>query len=106
MPWKKEATVFKLRKEFVTMATRKQANMSQLCRRFGISRKTGYKWLRRWKQSGEDGLKDRSRRPKTSPGQTPENIEEQVLKTHKKYSEWGARKLRARMIIDIRSGEL
>ncbi len=39
MPWKKEATVLKLRKEFVTMATREQANMSQLCRRFGISRR-------------------------------------------------------------------
>lgn len=106
MPWKKEATVLKLRKEFVTLATRKQANMSQLCRRFGISRKTGYKWLRRWEESGEDGLKDRSRKPKTSPDQTPEHIEEHVLKTHHTYSEWGSRKLRKRMLRLVRRGDM
>ncbi|HKJ68392.1 MAG TPA: leucine zipper domain-containing protein, partial [bacterium] len=78
MPWK-EATVFALRQEFVHFADRPETNMSQLCRRFGISRKTGYKWLHRWRQAGAAGLRDQSRRPQTSPRQTPPPVEEAVL---------------------------
>lgn len=105
MPWK-EATLLTLRKEFVHLADQPNANMSQLCRRFEISRKTGYKWLRRWRKEGTEGLMDRSRRPHHSPNQTSEEVEQQVLKAYKQYKEWGARKLRARMKRMIREGSL
>ena len=48
MPWQ-EVSVVSLRTEFVTFAQREGANISELCRRFGISRKTGHKWLKRSK---------------------------------------------------------
>ena len=60
--------------EFVQLADDPTVNMSQLCRRFGISRKTGYKWLRRYQQEGLEGLFERSRRPDHSPNKTPEQI--------------------------------
>lgn len=106
MPWKKEATVLKLRKEFVNLATRENANMSQLCRRFNISRKTGYKWVRRWKAEGDSGLIDRSRRPANSPNKTPDYIEQKVLDTQQTYPEWGAGKLRARMLREVDQGSI
>ena len=106
MPWKKEGTVFKLRKEFVHLASQSSTNISRLCKRFDISRKTGYKWLARWKAEGDPGLKDRSRRPKTHPNQTPPHIEQMVLDVHKRYSEWESRKLRACMLRLIEQNRL
>ena len=69
MPWR-ERSVEDLRKEFVILALAKGANRSALCRRFGISRDKGYKWLKRYAAEGEAGLDDRSRRPKHSPLRT------------------------------------
>lgn len=97
MPWKKEETVLSIRKEFVSLADREHVNMTQLCNRYGISRKTGYKWLRRWRDHGEQGLHDRSRRPNNSPNRTPDYIEQLVLEVHEEYPEWGSRKLHYRM---------
>ena len=62
MPWK-EVNVMSLRKEFVFLATNgNDCNFSYLCGRFAISRKTGYKWIKRFLTDGEDGLVDQSRR--------------------------------------------
>jgi|GEM_PF-3174366 len=68
MPWR-EQTVFEQRKEFVVLASHKGSNVSQLCKRYGISRKTGYKWLSRARGSDgeEEALQNRSRRPRHSP---------------------------------------
>ena len=66
---------------------------SELCDRYGISRKTGYKWVDRYVESGVDGLKDRSRRPKHSPRKIPEYIEKAVLKVRSKHPLWGASKI-------------
>jgi len=85
------------RKAFIEQAIQPDRNMSQLCREFGISRKTGYKWLRRYMQSGEDGLVDLSRRPKHSPSRTPKEVEQSVLKMRAQHPAWGGRKLRARL---------
>ena len=71
--------------------------MSQLCQEYGISRKTGYKWLKRYQEEGEDGLSDRSRRPKHSPRQTAAEVEENVLTLRKQHPAWGGRKLNARL---------
>ena len=66
MPWP-EKSLMSLRKEFVTLAMNEEANLSQLCRGFQISRKTGYKWLARYLREGDRGLRDRPRRPRGSP---------------------------------------
>lgn len=93
MPWK-ETTKMELRLEFAKLADREGANMSQLCRRFGISRSTGYKWLRRYREEGKTGLQDRSRRPHSSPNKTPERVEEAVCEVRRKHPAWGGRKIR------------
>jgi transposase InsO family protein len=70
------------------------ANMRELCRRFGISRSNGYKWLRRYSRQGRGGLSDRSRRPLRSPTRTPEATEAEVLRIREKSNNvWGGRKI-------------
>jgi len=96
MPWK-ETTVLTERLEFVQLALVPGANVSELCERFGISRKAGYKWIARFKESGKAGLEDHSRRPRSSPVKTTERIEEQIMALRAKHPAWGARKLRRRL---------
>lgn len=86
-----------LRLEFVTLAQSKNANVSELCRRFGISRETGHKWLDRFAQGGAAALADRSRRPNTSPRLTPEAMSQQILALRTEHPTWGPRKLRRRL---------
>jgi len=94
MPWQEVSTV-KLRKEFIVFATREDANISELCRRFRISRTTAYKWLRRVRKEGDASLEDRSRRPLRSPGRTAEHIEQCILEVRRQHPAWGARKIRS-----------
>ena len=70
MPWESK-TVEELRKEFI-LAAKENVNFSALCREFGITRKTGYKWVERY----SDGLSlsDKSRKPFKVANRTPENI--------------------------------
>ena len=75
MPWK-DKTVEELRKEFVE-AAKKSRNFSSVCREFGITRKTGYKWMER-DSIGED-FANRSRRPNVVANKTPEEIELQII---------------------------
>lgn len=82
------------RLEFVRAAMRPGANVSQLCREYGISRKTGHKWIVRWQQAGADGLVDRSRRPAHQPRRTDLLLEHQVVAARRRYPTWGGRKLR------------
>src|SRR3990170_2552458 len=74
MPWK-EVTPVSERSEFVTFASREGTEMSTLCQQYGVSRKTGYKWLQRLRGEGWEGLHDRSRRPHRSPRRTPAEVE-------------------------------
>jgi transposase InsO family protein len=83
------------RLEFVMLARAPGANVRALCRAHGISPKTAYKLLRRFEESGIEGLQDRSRRPRTSPNRTASDLEAQVLALHEAYPYWGAGKLRA-----------
>lgn len=68
--------------------------MSELCRRYGISRQTGYKWLQRYRQGGLEGLADQSRRPNHSPRQTARMVEALVVAARQSHPAWGGRKLR------------
>lgn len=99
MPWK-EATAMSLRIEFVQAALEPGSNVSRLCRRFGISRKTGYKWLNRYRDAGSDvrSLADRSRRPHSSPWRTPRVLEDAVLRVRDTHPAWGGRKIRAYLL--------
>lgn len=85
------------RLEFVSMARQEGRNLAELCRRFGISRKVGYKWLKRYSQEGIVGLEDRSRRPQKSPSRTRGEVEEAVLGIRRVHTAWGGRKIKARL---------
>jgi len=97
MPWK-EVTLMSQRREFVTLAIQSGCNIKKLCRRFGISRKTGYKWITRFEEYGLSGLEDRSRRPLQSPERSDPDTEAAVLALRTKHPAWGGRKLRARLL--------
>ena len=92
MPWR-EVSVMEERREFIRLAEQEGVNRRELCRRFGISAETGYKWLRRWR-TGEHELADRSRRPATSPTRCLAELEAAVLEERDAHPAWGARKLR------------
>jgi transposase InsO family protein len=81
------------RSEFVAFARLPRANIAELCRRFGISRKTGYKWLARFDCDSTD-VCDRSRRPLSSPRQTPPGMQAHVLAVRHRYPFYGGRKIR------------
>jgi transposase InsO family protein len=93
MPWK-ECSAMSLRREFVTVALLHDRTFQALCSSYGISTKTGYKWLARYHEQGEAGLEELSRRPHSSPNQTPEALEDTILSLRDQYPAWGGRKLR------------
>ena len=97
MPWM-ESTAMSQRHEFVVLARSDGANFRELCRRFGISPVTGYKWAGRFGEGGSAWLADRSRRPAHSPTQTPPHIEQLVVSMRKEHPAWGGRKIRARLL--------
>src|SRR5205085_1278765 len=93
MPWR-ELSIMEQRKEFVRLALSEGANVSELCRRFGISRETGYKWLARYRADSGAGFGDRSRRPHASPKRTVQAMEAEVLRLRAKSNNaWGGRKI-------------
>lgn len=96
MAWK-EVTEMKLRDEFIQLSKTANISMSKLCRRFSISRKTGYKWLKRHAEKGKAGLQNHSRRPKNSPNKTTHKLEELIVNLRNKHPAWGGRKLHARL---------
>jgi transposase InsO family protein len=85
------------RLEFISFASQANANIAGLCRRFGVSRKTAYKWLDRWRQGGNAALADRSCRPNSSPTRTRDDVEQLVVKLRRDHPAWGARKLKRRL---------
>lgn len=82
------------KREFVELAGAEGANVRALCRRFGVSPTTGYKWLGRWRAEGSAGLAERSRRPAASPCRTAEAVEAAVLAVRAASNgAWGGRKI-------------
>ena len=94
-----------LREEFVTLARQEGANRRELCRRFGISAQTGYKWLARFAQQGAAGLADRSRSPLHSPAATQSSLQQAALALRREHPAWGGRKI-ARRLQDLGLGSL
>lgn len=93
MPFK-EVSKMSLKQEFVNLSLQSDSNVSELCRRFGISRPTGYKWLKRFNRQGDAGLEERSRRPRHSPRRTDEETEELILLIRDERPTWGGRKIK------------
>jgi transposase-like protein len=92
MPWA-EVTRVLLREEFVQLAMQPGVNRRELCRRFGISPQTAYKWLARHAIEGASGLADRSRRPRHSPARTVAKVPQRVIELrHESRNSWGGRK--------------
>ena len=96
MPWEPRS-VMDVRREFVELALQPGANRRELCRRFKISPKTGYKMLRRFVAEGMAGLANRSPRPLRSPKQTGAATEAAVLAIRTEHPAWGGRKIAARL---------
>jgi transposase InsO family protein len=94
MPWQ-EVSTMQLRTEFVVLAEQ-GGYIRQLCRRFGISPTTAYKWLERHRQG--TSLEEHSRRPLHSPTRSSEAIEAAIVALRQAHPAWGARKLRRRLM--------
>ena len=94
MPWL-ETEPMKERMRFIVELESGLYSMTELCGRYRISRKTGYKWAARYCWEGVEGLRDRSRAPKRCPQQTPEPLVEALLALRRKHPRWGPRKLLA-----------
>ncbi len=96
MPWK-ECSAMDERLQFVARRLAGEA-MADLCREFGISRKTGYKIFDRYQECGVEGLTDRSRRPYRYANQLPFQVENHILNVKREHASWGARKIRERLL--------
>jgi len=96
MPWK-ECSVVDERLRFVAQLLDGEA-MSEVCRSFGISRKTGYKIFNRYKEQGLEALTDRCRRPVHYANQLPEQIETLIVRCKREKPHWGARKIRELLV--------
>jgi transposase InsO family protein len=92
MPWR-ESNVLEERLRFVVLASRREKGLSELCDEFGISRPTGYTWLKRYTAGGSAQMADRSRRPLHSPKRTSAGIEQAIVELRRRWPDWGAAKL-------------
>ncbi len=99
MTWRAQS-VEERRTEFVQLAQGQTIPFRELCRRFGISPKTGYKWVDRAESGDPAWMRDRSRRPHTSPGRTDARMEERVVHLRQQHPAWGGRKLHTRLVRD------
>lgn len=92
MPWK-ESVAMEERLRFIRDAHRDRFTMSELCARYGVSRRVGYKWLARYEQEGRHGLRDRDRSPHHCPHRTSTRIADLLIAAREQHPHWGARKL-------------
>ncbi|MEO0109855.1 MAG: helix-turn-helix domain-containing protein, partial [candidate division WOR-3 bacterium] len=74
----------------------KGKNISQISREYGVSRNTLRKWIKRYKEKGEEELKELSRKPHNSPNRTPKEIQEKILELYKKTN-WGRKRIALRL---------
>jgi transposase InsO family protein len=96
LAWK-EVRVVDQRVEFITEVNKSEECFAVLCRRFGISRKTGYKWLDRYEQFGPAGLKERAPIALTCPHKTADELIVAIVDLRKEHPSWGPKKLKARL---------
>jgi len=83
------------RTQFIADFLRQVLSVTELCDLYGVSRKTGYKWIDRYLRQGPAGLQERSRRPQGSPNQTAQEIVAALLEARRRHPSWGGKKLLA-----------
>lgn len=96
MPWT-ETCVMEERVKFIMDVLDDTYYMTELCNYYGISRKTGYKWLDRYSQGGFEALRDRSRRPYSHPNEISCKVKQSILAIKRRFPKWGAPKIRKRL---------
>src|SRR6185436_17439626 len=94
MSWKTSDAMSE-RVEFIGLLRSGQRTLASLCREFGISRPTGYKWAERFRLEGLEGLKERSRAPLQCSQQTDPEVQALLIRARKAHPSWGPRKLKA-----------
>ena len=94
MPWR-ETHVMDERMSFIVDWRREELNVAALCRQYGVSRKTGYKWIERYEASGIEGLKDRSSAAHRHPNEVGASVAEAVIGVRAAHPSWGPKKIKA-----------
>lgn len=94
MPWI-VSTEMEQKERFIEMVLQKGSSFSEICCHVGISRKTGYKWLSRFKKEGREGLYPKLRQPQSCPHKTAAELEAHVLYVRDKHPKWGGAKIHA-----------
>ncbi len=94
MPWQRTEPMDE-RLSFIVSWREDGVSMAELCRRYGVSRKTGYKWVDRYEAAGLAGLQERSRAPLRHPHQVAPALAEAALGVRRSHPSWGPRKVRA-----------
>lgn len=97
MPWK-EHGVIEERMRFIEDWKSEDWSMAELCEVYGVTRKTGYKWVERYETQGVEGLRNHSRAPHQHPNQVTAEMEELVIGMRAKHPNWGAPKIRGRLL--------
>jgi len=92
MPWS-DTTTMDQKTQFIADYLRDVLSITELCELYGISRKTGYKWIDRYLHLGPAGLEAYSRRPHQTPNQTEPEIIDALLAMRRRHLTWGAKKL-------------
>jgi transposase len=101
MPWKKVTSMDAITR-FVMQAQSDRFTITELCEQFGISRKTGYKHLERYAESGLKGLAERSHRPHRFPQITDEAVEALIVEERRLHRTWGPKKLHK--VLEVKHG--
>lgn len=104
MPWKETHPMCE-RATFILRHEQSDETMAELCRQFGISRKTGYKWLERYAQEGEAGLHEHSRAPHRHPNRTVPEIEKAIVAIRQE-TKWGPKKIAVRLANTVLDGDI
>jgi putative transposase len=105
MPWP-ERSLVNLRREFIARATAAEVPFAELCREYGVSRKTGYKWLRRFQSSGTAGLVDESRRPKSNRLAVKPEIATEIVRLKQQHRSGGPKKIWALLARTVPAAEM
>jgi putative transposase len=92
MPWRHTSPMDQ-KMQFIADYLRQTLSIIELCELYGVSRKTGYKWIERYLKHGPLGLEERSRQPHASPHQTPSHVVDAFIELRRHHPAWGAKKL-------------
>jgi putative transposase len=92
MPWS-DTSPMDQKTQFIADYLRGTLAITELCESYRISRKTGYKWIERYLNEGPAGLCERSRRPGSSPNETPPEVVQAIIEARQRHPSWGGKKL-------------